>query len=143
MKKNFLLLFTLGVLTLSGCSNNAGTGAVIGSLVGAGIGKSTANHSDERAVIGAVVGGMVGAAIGSEKDRNTSSAGNNSYQSYASRPQTTYVNRPYYVRPARVTISTNHYGRRPYGYYNRHPNRYRPHRRHPHRGHGHHPHRFR
>ena len=127
MKKNLLIIFALGVLTLSGCSNNAGTGAVIGSLVGAGIGKSTANHSDERAVIGAVVGGMVGAAIGSEKDRNVGSTGN-SHQSYASRPQTVYVDRPYYVKPARVTISTNHYGRRPYGYYNRHPQRYRPHR---------------
>ncbi len=142
MKKNLLILFMFGVLTLSGCSNNAGTGAVIGSLVGAGVGKSTANHSDERAVIGAVVGGMVGATIGSEKDRNTDNA-ENSYQSYTSRPQAAYIDRPYYIRPARVTMSTNHYGRRPYGYYNRHPHRYRPHRLHPHRGHGHDPYRFR
>ncbi len=137
MKKNLLLLFTFGVLTLSGCSNNAGTGAVIGSLVGAGIGKSTANHSDNRAVIGAVAGGIIGAAIGSEKDRNTG----NVSQTYTSRPQYAYTE-PYQVRPTRVIIR-NHYDRRPYGYYNRYPNRYRPHRRHPHRGHGHHPYRFR
>lgn len=71
MKKYLLLTVILssGVLFLSGCSNNAGNGALIGSLVGAGIGKSTANHHDKRALVGAVLGGMVGGAIGNEKDR--------------------------------------------------------------------------
>jgi len=71
MKHKGLLLtiFASGTLLLTGCSNNAQTGAVIGSLVGAGIGKSTANHRDRRAGVGAVVGGLVGAAIGQEQDR--------------------------------------------------------------------------
>lgn len=71
MKKQLLLtlILTSGALLLSGCSNNAGNGALIGSLVGAGIGKSTANHRDKRALVGAVLGGMVGGAIGNEKDR--------------------------------------------------------------------------
>ena len=70
--KNTLLLVALmssSAFIVSGCSTNAGTGAVIGSLVGAGIGKSTANHTDERAAMGAMLGGIVGAGIGSEKDR--------------------------------------------------------------------------
>ena len=52
----FLTIFASGALLLSGCSNNAQTGAVIGSLVGAGIGKSTSNHREKRAVIGAEIG---------------------------------------------------------------------------------------
>ena len=51
-KAIFLTIFASGALLLTGCSNNAQTGAVIGSLVGAGIGKSTSNHRDKRASIG-------------------------------------------------------------------------------------------
>ena len=71
MKKQTILLacLTAAGLLLTGCSNNAQTGALIGSLVGAGIGKSTSNHHDKRAVIGGVLGGIVGSAIGAEKDR--------------------------------------------------------------------------
>ncbi|MEH6457031.1 MAG: YMGG-like glycine zipper-containing protein [Cocleimonas sp.] len=70
----FLILFASGALLLTGCSNNAQTGAVIGSLVGAGIGKSTSNHRDKRAVVGAVLGGLVGAAIGQDKDAKDAAA---------------------------------------------------------------------
>ncbi len=71
MKKQTILLscFTAGALLLTGCSNNAQTGALVGSLVGAGLGKATSNHRDKRAVIGGVLGGIVGSAIGAEKDR--------------------------------------------------------------------------
>jgi len=71
MKIQTILLacFTAGALLLTGCSNNAQTGALVGSLVGAGLGKATSNHRDKRAVIGGVLGGLVGSAIGAEKDR--------------------------------------------------------------------------
>ncbi len=71
MKKQTILLacFTAGALFLTGCSNNAQTGALVGSLVGAGLGKSTSNHRDKRAVIGGLLGGIVGSAIGAERDR--------------------------------------------------------------------------
>lgn len=71
MKKNFLITMVFGAsaLLLSGCSNNAATGAAIGSLVGAGIAKSTGNHKDERMAVGAMVGGIIGAGIGDAKDQ--------------------------------------------------------------------------
>jgi hypothetical protein len=71
MKKQslFLAFFASSAFLLGGCSNNAQTGALVGSLVGAGLGKSTSNHRDKRAIIGAALGGLVGAAIGSERDR--------------------------------------------------------------------------
>jgi len=129
-------LFAVGISVLSGCSNNAGTGAVIGSLIGAGIGKSTANHSDKRVAIGAVLGGIVGSAIGNEKDRR---AGQGNYSTtaypatssteqhaYSQQPEYVYVDRPYPVRSTVVIRSGGYYGRghnryrnRPY-YRNRH-----------------------
>lgn len=71
MKINVLITLLLGASTLfiSGCSNNAATGAAIGSLVGAGIAKSTGNHKDERMAIGAMAGGIIGAGIGDAKDQ--------------------------------------------------------------------------
>ena len=69
-----IAFFATAALLLSGCSTNAGTGAVIGSLAGAGLGKATANHDDSRAVIGAMLGGIVGGAIGSESDRAINSS---------------------------------------------------------------------
>ena len=77
MKKQIILLacFSIGTLLLTGCSNNAQTGALVGSLVGAGIGKSTSNHRDKRAVIGGLLGSIVGSAIGAERDRVTNNQG--------------------------------------------------------------------
>ena len=52
MKKQSLFLIlalSASAIGLTGCSNNAQSGALIGSLVGAGIGKSTGNHHDKRA----------------------------------------------------------------------------------------------
>jgi surface antigen len=87
-----ITLFATAALFLSGCSNNAGTGAVIGSLVGAGLGKSTSNHHDKRALIGAALGGIVGGAIGSERDR-------------AIRERATIETDPYYNKPVATTTS--------------------------------------
>lgn len=106
MKKHFLLtvLLTTGAFLLSGCSNNAGNGALIGSLVGAGLGKSTSNHRDKRAVIGAVLGGAVGAAIGNERDR----AQRSRYTTYSNTPvQTTRA-----VRTNTNVKHTHHYSSR-------------------------------
>ena len=96
MKKQslFLAFFAGSAFLLGGCSNNAQTGALVGSLVGAGLGKSTANHHDDsRAVIGAALGGIVGAAIGSEQDRvRQSYATTTNYQAappvYETQPET-------------------------------------------------------
>ncbi len=74
IKGIFLTIVASGALLLSGCSNNAQTGAVIGSLVGAGLGKSTSNHRDKRAAIGAVLGGLVGASIGQDQDARNAAA---------------------------------------------------------------------
>ena len=53
-----------------GCAKtNAEKGAMIGSVTGAVIGKSTSNHKNKRAVIGAAVGAIAGAAIGDYMDR--------------------------------------------------------------------------
>ena len=70
-KQSLFLILTMAASTigLTACSTNEQSGALIGSLVGAGIGKSTSNHRDKRAAIGAVLGGMVGGAIGQDKDR--------------------------------------------------------------------------
>ena len=98
MKKQsiFLAFFATGALLLSGCSTNAGTGAVIGSLVGAGLGKSTSNHKDKRAAISAALGGIVGAAIGSERDRALRHS------------STVATTSPYYDKPVSSSESVEH-----------------------------------
>ena len=95
MKKRSLLLIlalSASAIGLTGCSNNAQTGAVIGSLVGAGIGKSTANHRDRRAGVGAVLGGLVGAAIGSEQDRKNAAYASSHNTHYSHGSNHTYHN---------------------------------------------------
>jgi outer membrane protein OmpA-like peptidoglycan-associated protein len=52
-----------------GTSNRAGTGAVIGGLLGAVVGGSTVNHSGKRVAIGGALGAAVGAAIGYSLDQ--------------------------------------------------------------------------
>ncbi len=122
MKQRFIIgLFLLGAFTLTGCSSNAGNGALIGSLVGAGIGKSTVDHSDRRAAIGAVVGGILGTAAGADRDSKSSSyrSSNSSATTtrYVTSPQTVYINRPYPVRST-VVYNNRYIPRR--SYRNRH-----------------------
>jgi len=52
-----------------GTSNRAGTGALIGGLLGAVVGGSTVNHSKKRVAIGGIAGAAIGAAIGYSLDQ--------------------------------------------------------------------------
>jgi len=132
MNKQSLLLIlavSASAIGLNGCSTKAESGAAIGSLVGAGIGKSTANHRDRRALVGAVVGGIVGGAIGDAQDRSTAThshpggAGQHAHNTGTTHTaaqnqqvvtRTVYVDRPYYVPVARpsIVIGTRYYPKR-------------------------------
>lgn len=130
MKTYLLLTLMIGSVSLfgSGCSSNTANGAAIGSLVGAGIGKSTANHKDKRAAIGAVVGGAVGAAIGAESDRAANNgAQSTNYHTYNNPPVSHTYQQPY---PYAYYSNGRSYDDRRYK--KRHPrkNRYRDHHRH-------------
>lgn len=52
-----------------GTSNRTGTGALVGGLLGAIVGGSTANHSKKRVAIGGIAGAAIGAAIGYSLDQ--------------------------------------------------------------------------
>ena len=52
-----------------GCQNDARTGALIGSLAGAGVGQ-LASGNTEATLLGAAVGGGAGYMIGNESDKN-------------------------------------------------------------------------
>ena len=58
----------LGVLFAGGCRSDAGTGAVIGGLAGAGVGQLAGRHT-EATLIGAAVGTAAGYMIGNESDK--------------------------------------------------------------------------
>jgi len=74
MKHTALSLLTAGLL-LVGCAGTengltkAQTGALIGGITGAVIGKSTSTHSTKRAVIGGAVGALAGYGIGAYMDK--------------------------------------------------------------------------
>ena len=65
-----VLIMTIAWSTIfiSGCANDAQTGAVIGGLAGAGIGQ-LAGHHTEATLIGAAVGTGAGYIIGNESDK--------------------------------------------------------------------------
>lgn len=64
---------------ISGCSstgngydaagNNKATGALIGAVAGAVLGKSTGSHHRDRAIVGAAIGAIAGAAVGDYMDK--------------------------------------------------------------------------
>lgn len=64
--RNQLLIagIIISLLSISGCSSNAGRGALIGAAAGAVAGRATGDHSDERTRRGAIIGGAAGAIIG-------------------------------------------------------------------------------
>lgn len=71
-----LTIFASGALLLSGCgSSNTQTGAVVGSLVGAGIASATGNRGfrssnrDREILQGAAIGGLIGGVIGNQQDK--------------------------------------------------------------------------
>jgi hypothetical protein len=71
------MLAILGILLMGGCSNNAKTGALIGSGVGAATGAVIGNQSDETgagAAIGTAVGAGTGYIVGNEMDKNEGQA---------------------------------------------------------------------
>lgn len=78
MKK---ILFVAGfALLASGCTtidpetgqvvkSNKGTGAAVGAVAGAILGKSTGSHHKDRALVGAAIGAIAGATVGSYMDK--------------------------------------------------------------------------
>ena len=58
----------IGLMLAAGCENEAQTGAVLGSLAGAGIGQ-IAGRDTESTLIGAAVGGAAGYMLGNEGDK--------------------------------------------------------------------------
>lgn len=74
MKKTALSLITASALFV-GCAGTdtgltkAQTGALLGGVAGALVGKSTSNHSNKRAFIGGAVGALAGYGVGTYMDK--------------------------------------------------------------------------
>jgi hypothetical protein len=64
---------SLGLAFVAGCESDAQTGAVVGSLAGAGIGQ-LAGGDTKSTLIGAAIGGGAGYMIGSEQDKKKTKA---------------------------------------------------------------------
>lgn len=64
-----ILAFSLGMFFTAGCQNEAQTDALVGSLIGAGVGQ-LAGGDTESTLIGAGVGAGAGYIIGNEADKN-------------------------------------------------------------------------
>jgi len=67
------VLIGLVLIFIAGCESDAQTGAVLGSLAGAGIGQ-IAGRNTESTLIGAAVGGTAGYMLGNESDRKKTQA---------------------------------------------------------------------
>jgi len=63
-----VLIVSLVLTLVAGCESDAQTGAVMGSLAGAGIGQ-IAGRDTESTLIGAAVGGTAGYMLGNEGDK--------------------------------------------------------------------------
>ena len=68
-----VVLVGCGGMFLGGCESDAQTGALLGSLAGAGVG-ALAGGDTEGALIGAAVGGGAGYMLGNEGDKKKSTA---------------------------------------------------------------------
>lgn len=68
-----MVVLISGMLVFGGCESGGQTGALLGSLAGAGIGQ-LAGGDTESTLIGAAVGGTTGYIIGSEKDKQQARA---------------------------------------------------------------------
>ena len=76
LKKRMMVIVAVtgfALAMLAGCQNNAQTGALIGSVAGAGIGQ-LAGRSTEATLIGAAIGGGGGYLIGNESDKKKEQA---------------------------------------------------------------------
>jgi len=79
MGKNWLInstfvMLILSVLAVYGCENDAKTGALIGTAVGAGVGQAIGGDT-KSTLIGAGVGAAGGYIIGNEQDKKKSQSG--------------------------------------------------------------------
>jgi len=82
MGKKLLMTLTvmavsLGLVWTGGCESDAGKGAAIGGLGGAGLGAiigHQSGHTAEGALLGGAVGGGAGYIIGSERDKKKTQA---------------------------------------------------------------------
>jgi len=79
------VIVSLGLAFVGGCQSDAQTGAVLGSLAGAGIGQ-IAGRNTESTLIGAAVGGAAGYMLGNESERKKARA-----ETAYLREQTDYV----------------------------------------------------
>ena len=69
MKSIVIIMVVIGsLLWMAGCESDAGTGALLGTGVGAGVG-ALAGGSTEATLIGAAVGGGAGYILGNESDK--------------------------------------------------------------------------
>ena len=68
-----VVIMGLGLTLVAGCESDAQTGAVLGSLAGAGIGQ-IAGRDTESTLIGAAVGGTAGYMLGNEGDKKKARA---------------------------------------------------------------------
>ena len=68
MKISILVSLTASFIFAAGCQNDAQTGALVGSLAGAGIGQ-LAGRNTEGTLIGAAAGGGLGYILGNERDK--------------------------------------------------------------------------
>jgi len=73
VKISILSVVTVGLVLISGCENDAMTGAAVGSLAGAGIGQ-LAGRDTEATLVGAAVGGGIGYIVGNESDKKEAEA---------------------------------------------------------------------
>jgi uncharacterized protein YcfJ len=68
-----MVLIGLMLIFITGCENDAQSGAALGALAGAGIGQ-IAGRNTESTLIGAAVGGTAGYILGNEGDKKKSQA---------------------------------------------------------------------
>jgi uncharacterized protein YcfJ len=68
MKSLILVTVTASFIFAAGCQNDAQTGALVGSLAGAGIGQAIGRNT-EGTLIGAAAGGGLGYILGNERDK--------------------------------------------------------------------------
>ena len=68
-----VIAVVLNLAFITGCQNDAQTGAAIGTAAGAGIGQA-AGGDTESTLIGAGVGGVIGYVVGNESDKKKAKA---------------------------------------------------------------------